>query len=69
MAPRFSKGRKRPTKRRIVESGPKSSVENTTDAHERGKNFLNEEEVERLVEAAKRERYGTRDQNNAESWH
>src|ERR1700674_4723003 len=57
----FSKARKRPAKRRNVQSRPKSRVGEPTDAHERGKNFLNDAEMEKLLESAKRGRHGTRD--------
>jgi hypothetical protein len=50
------------TKRQKVKSGTgKGSGGATTDAHERGKNFQNEAEVEKLLEAAKRGRHGVRD--------
>ena len=57
----FSKHRRKPTKRRNVESAPGSRVGETTDAHERGKNFLDDTEMEKLLDAAKRSRHGTRD--------
>jgi integrase len=46
------------TKPRNVKSAPKSA---TTDAHERGKDFLDQGEIDRLLAAARTGRHGVRD--------
>src|SRR5205809_4949519 len=50
-----------PTGRNVPSKAQKASPAPTTDGHERAKDFLNDSEMDRLLEAAKRGRHGTRD--------
>ena len=50
-----------PTRRNVPSKGQKAPSAPTTDGHERAKDFLNDSEMDRLLEAAKRGRHGIRD--------
>src|SRR3981081_4042031 len=50
-----------PTGRNVPSKAQKASQAPTTDGHERAKDFLNDSEMNRLLEAAKKGRHGIRD--------
>src|SRR5205809_5679354 len=50
-----------PTGRNVPSKAQKASPAPTTDGHERAKDFLNDSEMDRLLEAAKKGRHGIRD--------